>query len=60
MWKSGEKSIQFWGKIRKKFIEMWKWAQKKVATLVISLVDERIRTSRVKVYLGIISEGLLI
>ena len=33
MWKSGEKSIQFWGKIRKKFIEMWKWAQKKVATL---------------------------
>ena len=34
MWKSGEKSIQFWGKIRKKFIEMWKWAQKKVATLL--------------------------
>ena len=35
MWKSGEKSIQFWGKIRKKFIEMWKWAQKKVASLHI-------------------------
>ena len=34
MWKSGEKSIKFGGKIGNKIIKMWKWAKKKVATLI--------------------------
>ena len=33
MWNFGEMKIKFGEKIRKKIMEMWKWAQKKVATL---------------------------